>query len=53
MLEAMQEAAKESKTSDLHSEQKHEPYPNDKGDTVFVASGKMKAFRDKLNKLDD
>ncbi|MDQ6981301.1 MAG: FimV/HubP family polar landmark protein, partial [Ghiorsea sp.] len=33
-LEAMEEVAKGSKASDVYSAQKHEPYPNDEGDTV-------------------
>jgi len=54
VLAAMQDAVMEgSETSQVHSEQKCESYPDDKGDTVFVAPEKMKAFRDKLNKLDD
>jgi FimV-like protein len=54
VLAAMQDAAVEgSETSQAHSGQKYESHPDDKGDTVFVASEKMKAFREKLNKLDD
>lgn len=54
VLAAMQDNVEEkSETSQVYSEQKPEPYPDDKGDTVFVESKKMKAFREKLNKLDD
>ena len=54
VLAAMEEAtATGNKTGDVHSQQQGESYPDDKGDTIFVASEKMKAFRDKLNKLDD
>ena len=54
VLAAMQgDNVEGNETSQDHSEQKHEPHPDDKGDTVFVASERMKAFREKLNKLDD
>ncbi len=52
VLAAMQDA-NEKENSQIHAEQQHESHIDDKGDTVFVESKKMKAFREKLNKLDD
>ena len=52
VLVAMQDA-NEKENSQIHAEQQHESHIDDKGDTVFVGSKKMKAFREKLNKLDD
>ncbi len=54
MLSSMQDAGvKEDGASQGYPEQKYESHLDDKGDTVFVESKKMKAFREKLNKLDD
>ncbi len=55
MLASMQDAGvKEDRTRQGYPEKKYESHLDDKGDTVFVESKKMKAFREKLkNKLDD